>query len=255
MLVALWGNGGGSVATSVTTDGESEFSGIRDSIFSTFQLPWPGTDVVTEKEPLAPSDPESPEEKDEEDEKGTDQRGSRPDKASGPRPKLPQPRVIKAGDLERRLRQLDAWEDKRPLEDAPFWNQQVWLAISDLPWPQMGIPYFLWRKLITPNLVVLAGTGQPRGGHLVIPRETWVLRGLRGFLSLRQQAGSQEIELSFRYSARFRRRFAEPRCRPYRCKNSGLPDRARRDLEPGSHSSADVGGTRVATVLLILTTR
>lgn len=206
MLVALWGNGGSSVATSLAIDGESEFSGIRESIFSTFQLPWPGTEIVAEPEPLPPSEPESPEERAEPEQKETAPRSSKPDKASGPRPKPTQTRVIKTGDLERRLRQLDAWEDNRPLEEAPFWNQHVWLAISDLPWPQMGIPHYLWRKLITQNLVVLAGTSQPRAGHLVIPRELWVLRGLRGILNLRQQTDSQEIELSLRYSARFRRR-------------------------------------------------
>jgi hypothetical protein len=210
MLVALWGNGGSSIATTVTIDGESEFSGIRESIFSTFQIPWPGTEIVAEPEPLRSSDPELPEEKDEQEQKGAVPRGPRQDKTSVSRPsKPPQTRVIKAGNLDDRLRQLDAWEDNRPLEDAPFWNQQMWLAISELPWAQMGIPYYLWRKLITANLVVLAGTGQARAGHLVIPREIWVLRGLRGFLNLRQQPDSQEIELSLRYSARFRRRLQQ----------------------------------------------
>ena len=210
MLVALWGNGEPSVATSLSIDGESEFSGIRESIFSTFQLPWPGTEIIAESEPAPLPAPESPDDQDEPEQKGATSRNTKPDKASGPRPsKPPQTRVIKTGDLDRRLRQLDAWEDNRPLEDAQFWNQQVWLAISDLPWTQMGIPYYLWRKLITQNLVVLAGTGQPRAGHLVIPREIWVLRGLRGLLNLRQQADSQEIELSLRYSARFRRRLQQ----------------------------------------------
>lgn len=208
MLVALWGNGMSSVATSLTIDGESEFSGIRESIFSTFQLPWPGTEIIAEPEPVPPAEPEAPQEQEDVEHRGTP-RPSKTDKTAGPRPKPTQPRVIKTGDLERRLRQLDAWEDNRSLEEAPFWNQQVWLAITDLPWTQMGIPYYLWRKLITPNLVMLAGTGQPRAGHLVIPREIWVLRGLRGLLNLRQQSDSQEIELSLRYSARFRRRLQQ----------------------------------------------
>jgi hypothetical protein len=207
MLIALWGNGGASVVTSMTMDGESEFSGIRESIFSTFQLPWPGAEIVAKQDTLPAADPGLPEQGGEDEQKETTPRGSRSARDPGPRSPKSQPtRIIRTGDLDRRLSQLDAWEDNRPLEDAPFWNQQVWQAISDLPWPQVGIPYYLWRKLITPNLVVLAGTGQPRAGHLAIPREPWVLRGLRGFLNLRQQADGQEIELSLRYAARFRRR-------------------------------------------------
>jgi hypothetical protein len=206
LLVALWGNGTASVAASVAKDGESEFSGIRESIFSTFQLPWPGTDIAPEQEVLPPTGPALPEEGRAEEQQGGIPRDPRASRTPGPRsPKPTQPRLIKAGDLDRRLSQLDAWEDNRPLEDAQFWNQQVWQAISDLPWPQMGIPYYLWRRLYTLNLVVLAGTGQPRAGHLVIPREIWVLRGLRGYLNLRHQANSQEIELSLRYAARFQR--------------------------------------------------
>ena len=205
-LVALWGNGTGTVATSVTMDGELEFSGIRESIFSTFELPWPGTEVVVEQDPPPQPGRVSQVNEGADEQPGGTSRGPRAPRTAGPEPPKPaQPRIIKTGDLARRLSQLDVWEDNRPLEDAQFWNQQLWQAISDLPWEQMGIPHYLWRKLITPNLVVLAGTGQPRAGHLVIPREIWVFRGLRGYLNLRHQVDSQEIELSLRYAARFRR--------------------------------------------------
>jgi hypothetical protein len=108
------------------------------------------------------------------------------------------------GDFDRRLKQLEAWEDNRPLEDAPFWNQQVWQAVSGLPWPQLGIPFYLWRRLYTERLILLAGTGQARAGHLVIPRETWVFRGLYGYLCLGTAGDGLDVELLLQYAARFR---------------------------------------------------
>jgi hypothetical protein len=111
--------------------------------------------------------------------------------------------------LDRRLKQLEAWEDGRRLDDEQFWNQQVWLAISELPWQQLGIPWYLWRRLFTDRLILLAGTGQSRAVHLVIPREMWVFRGLYGYLCLRNPPEGAEVELLLQYAARFRRKLQQ----------------------------------------------
>lgn len=206
LLVGLWGSGSGSVVGSKTEDDEVTFAGIRESVFEAFQLPWPGSAInelpseAVSKLPESPVDEEKPE-----------PRSPRPPKSSAnqPSPRAPQSRPIRTGDLDRRLRQLDAWEDKGTLEDAPFWNQQVWKAVEELPWPQSGIPYYLWRRLYTERLVLLAGTGQARAGHLVIPREQWVFRGLHGYLCLRTPSDGTDMELMLRYAARFRRKLQQ----------------------------------------------
>jgi hypothetical protein len=203
LVAGLWGNGSGSVGSSQTSDGELEFAGIRQSIFDTFRLPWPGNVVVDESSSEATADPVGSVVEDEVHET----RGPRQQKTTSGQKQTRQPsRNIRVGDLDRRLKQLEAWEDNRPLEDAPFWNQQVWQAVSDLPWHQLGIPFYLWRRLYTERLILLAGTGQARGGHLVIPRETWVFRGLYGYLCLGIAGNGFDVELLLRYAARFRRK-------------------------------------------------
>ena len=210
ILTALWGNGESTVAASTTVDGEQQFSGIRESIFIAFQAKWPGTEVSGTLEPIPSPEVEPIEDGDAVEQRLQIVRSPRPEKtASVQSPRSPQPKIIKTGDLDRRLRQIDAWENDKPLEDAQYWNQQVWSAINELPKTQLGVPYHLWRKLITQNLVVLAGTGQQRSGHLVIPKANWVFRGLRGLLNLRHQQDSHEIELSLRYAGRFRRLLQE----------------------------------------------
>jgi hypothetical protein len=202
LLLGLWGNGSSSVATSRAADGESEFAGIGESIFQTFELPWPGT--ADEEQPQPPSD-------ESEGLIGTDT----PEKLEPrpPKPTTPQkptsPRTIRAGDLGRRIAQLATWEDKGSLEDPQFWNQQLWKTVAELPWPQLDIPYYLWRRLYTERLTLLAGTGQARSGHLVVPAEPWVFRGLHGYLCLRSQSDSAGIVLSLQYAARFRRKLQQ----------------------------------------------
>jgi hypothetical protein len=221
LLTGLWGRRPASVGISQSEDGEPEFAGIRKSIFETFQLPWPGGASTQE-----PSKPDSPIPETEEEERRTETPGQEPRPSrTPPKPasKTQAARTIRTGDLERRLKQLEAWEDGRRLEDEPFWNQQVWLAISDLPWQQLGIPWYLWHQLFTERLILLSGTGQARAGHLVIPRETWVFRGLYGYLCLRTPPDGAEIELLLQYAARFRRKLqqlvinhAAVRMSPYR---------------------------------------
>jgi len=47
----------GFVGSSQASDGELEFAGIRQSIFDTFRLPWPGNVVVDESSSEAIADP------------------------------------------------------------------------------------------------------------------------------------------------------------------------------------------------------
>ena len=207
LLTGLWGKRPASVGISQTADGEPEFAGIRKSVFETFQLPWPGS-VGTDQFPKPEvSKPGTPDEEPRPEPPGSGPRPPKPTPKPTPGPQPPRP--IRAGDLDLRLKQLEAWEDGRRLDDEQFWNQQVWLAISELPWQQLGIPWYLWRRLFTDRLILLAGTGQARAGHLVIPREMWVFRGLYGYLCLRNPPEGAEIELLLQYAARFRRKLQQ----------------------------------------------
>jgi hypothetical protein len=206
LLTGLWGKRPASVAISRTEDGEPEFAGIRESIFDTFQLPWPGSASTQET-----SKPDSPKPEAEE-ERRAESPGAEPRAPkTSPKPatKAQAPRIIRTGDLDRRLKQLEAWEDGNRLEEEPFWNQLVWQAISELPWQQLGISWYLWHQLFTDRNILLAGTGQARATHLVIPRETWVFRGLYGYLCLRNPLEGAEIELLLQYAARFRRKLQQ----------------------------------------------
>lgn len=210
LLVGLWGNGGTSVSTSRSSEGELEFVGVREGVFEAFQAPWPGTlpseQSVESPTPKIPPDPAPAEQ--------TATTESPQSSRRLPRPPSPQgrsspPKNIRPGDLTTRLQQLSAWEEERPLDDPSFWNQEVRRSIEDLSWEQLGIPYYLWRRLFTRELILLEGTGQARSMHIVVPRAQWVYRGLHSVLCLRNQSGGEDIELMLRYAARFRRKLEQ----------------------------------------------
>jgi hypothetical protein len=206
LLAGLWGTRSGSVAISQSADGEPEFIGIRKSIFETFQLPWPEGASV---QPAIQDPPkkETPDETQKNEQSRTESRPTRAASKQGPGGQAARP--LRTGDLGRRMEQLAAWEAGRPLEDEQFWNGLAWRVIEELPWADLDIPYYLWKRFFTDRLVLLAGTGQARAGHLVIPREAWVFRGLFGYLGLRNPVDGADVELQLQYGARFRRKLQQ----------------------------------------------
>lgn len=216
LLVGLWGNGSPSASTIRNAAGELEFVGIPQSVFEVFQAPWPGGEPGSIP-PLPPQGQEEPVSAS----PSNNGPGAtelpiggeplprlpsvKPQPVNPPPPRSPQPRAIRTGDLAVRVRQLAAWENDGRLEDETFWNQQLYDSVEALRWEQLGIPYYLRRRLFTRELVQLQGTGRPRSMHFVVPREQWVYRGLHGVVTLSGRSRDSDIELMLSYVARFRR--------------------------------------------------
>jgi hypothetical protein len=168
---------------------DAAFAGIPKAVFETFDLPWIGGNVAppqtSRPEPAHDVDP------DPEVDKG-DSNTAKPNKHTRsavvtltPKQSKPAPKKALPREVEQFLLDIAHFEDKRELRNPSIWNQLAHEMASLVEPRRISTDVYIFRKLFTPELVKVAGTGQVRDYHLVLPTEPWLLKGLQSYAEQR----------------------------------------------------------------------
>lgn len=190
-LVLFWGSSQVSelrTTRDIDTD-ELYFAGMPKGLFDALGVSWPGAAEVgptppassPESNSLAQSsqgDAEPPKDPAPE---VTQRRGAGVTRRTQPgtNPATPQP-----AQLRRLAKDIDDWSHGDNPGDRTGLNNTAYAVLERLPWGTLGVPQWVRRRLFTPQMVLLEGTGQIRQ-HFVLPRERWVARGLTAYAELR----------------------------------------------------------------------
>ena len=213
-VFAYWGDRE-RADTTAPGNGDLAFAGAPRGVFEAFGLPWIGDAEAASPEPdPAPENeaplPEEPE---------TDGPAPDPDQeedpvleAPGPGPVNPKPeapgadrptrvppsqrRTPTKSQLERMREQLRTWAQTGELGSPADWNKMLYLLVSAVRPRRVGLDPFTFRRMITPDLVKIEGTGQERRRHFIVARESWAIDGLEGYvaLSLDKSMTGQDLE-------------------------------------------------------------
>jgi hypothetical protein len=203
-LIAYWGSHDlAALKTLRDESGALTYAGIRQGVYQAFELPWLGEDeaegtaepVVVRRAdtPPAPATPRASTAQPEAPRRQQPERQPRqtPRTRTGPR------RATRP-ELQRLQGDIDTWREGGTLRDPTRLNQLAHEVLQELP-VHLGVPGWLWRKLFTPESVMLEGTKAARRTHFVLPAEDWVGKGLKAYAELRRadEPLSSEVEESY----------------------------------------------------------
>lgn len=201
-LVVWWGEPGPGAAEPGT------WAGLSRAVLEVFGLPWLGGAVPPAEPPRPGAGTEPPPKP----AGGPKTRSS--ERAPGEPPASahtsPAQKKTRGPSTKERLNQLLEWGEKRSIDDADdFWKNRVRTLIVALPWEQEGCSRWLRDAIITPETILLAGSGQQRALHLVVPAEPWARGGLAAHLRLEKmgdELSPVEREFDLLQLARFSER-------------------------------------------------
>lgn len=217
-MLAFWAD---PARADTTIQGEElAFAGARRSLYEAFGLPWLGAEEASAAEPVdAETRTDSQEGADaqpadetaglglfgEEDEDQADATATQP-KPWAPKPVQPKapivpakPKrlVVKRGELETAQHQLRGWVKGGTIPNPSFWNKLLFEIIGGIDPRRLGVPHYLFEKLITGERVKLQGSTTGSRAYLVIAAEGWVRDGLEAYLALKLDRGMSRGDAGF----------------------------------------------------------
>ena len=210
-LLAYWGDPE-RADTIAEDDGELAFAGVRRSIFDALSLPWiggdagedPGRAFETVSEPpsgVAELEPETPSEDIPEPEDPNYRSQGQRTKTQAPTRTVREAPHRRAAptksELERLRSQLRKWTETGELGNPSEWNKRLYDLIYSLDPRWIDLDPQLFRRLLTPELVKIEGTGQARRNHFTVKLEPCVADGLEAFSALRLDKNMSDADASY----------------------------------------------------------
>lgn len=218
---AFWGDP--ESADTRLLDGEPAFAGLRRSLHEAFALSWlgggadvlegptPPQDIPANTAPLtaAPEAPASspeagprPAPADDGAVRGTDEAGSIREVIR--RPEVRETRVAAPARHRRTPNQREAmreeirqWATGGTLSNSARWNELTYEMIAALDARLIGVSPFVFKKVVTKEMVKLEGSTAALRSYLVVPHEGWVRAGLEAVLELELKSEMSEGDRAF----------------------------------------------------------
>lgn len=201
-VLAYWGDRE-RADTAASGNGDVAFAGVPRGVFEAFGLPWIGEAEVTLAEPdpapqskaMSPEmtetdwPPSDPRPKDDVETEKPIQRPVKlgpaaPERSRSARVPPSMRRTPTKSELERMREQLRHWAETGDLRSPSDWNKELYRIVSAIRPRRIGIDAFTFRRIITPELVKIEGTGPVRRNYLNVKREPWVVGGFEGYVAL-----------------------------------------------------------------------
>jgi hypothetical protein len=217
--IVWWGDReDGSIRTK--GDGRS-YSGVSQGVMAAFALEWPAEGTVQPiPEEMLTRTPKAAATGDDPASVAVPVAAPSPaaKSATGPstrqESKRPEPPLSK--EWVERLEHLNAWAAGKPLASSAAWEELLFSTVTKIAPEDLGIPRWLWHKVMTKENIVLEGTRRsPDTIQLVIPRGAVVHHGLTALAWLRHGNVTDEAKRvehfgnAARFQAAHARRAAE----------------------------------------------
>lgn len=214
-FVAYWGNP--DSADHAKIDGEIAFAGAKRSQYEAFTLPW----VDGDAERITHSDTSKSKESREaalrktdiriaspivfepgtaESEQKTELRVkdvSAPQAASPKVQRPPRARSQTRSQRETMRDDLRNWAKSGSLSNSSAWNDELYSLISRIDARKLGVSPYLFKRVVTPEMVSLEGTKAGKRGYFIVEAKDWVRLGLEAGLELQSQSEMSSDDRAF----------------------------------------------------------
>ena len=214
-FIAYWGNP--DRADHTTIDGIIAFAGTTRPQYEAFALPWVDGDAerITHSEAAKSKDTREAALQQTDNritspvvfEPGTveNEQKAEPKRQETPAiqtasPKVPRPprsRNQTRSQRETMRDDLRTWAKSGSLSHSSAWNEELYAIISRIDARKLGVSSYLFKRVITPEMVNLEGTKAGKRGYFTVEAKDWVRLGLEAGLELQLQPDMSSDDRAF----------------------------------------------------------